>query len=1114
MAEVNQSLIKLTQDDKRRISNVAGYLTLITKANEAYAKSKIKDVIEAALPWSKCLAESFGIAAAPLKLLNFVLEKASKDTDPIILGHLACTLAYEEAIKHTIEWTAGPEGLFEESKAQLLLLQAENEVDISTFKLDSPLDHEFTKQAERRLQAAALIVGYTNAQIESLTGRVRERFPVCLSKVLTDGDKSKKFEPFRHYLQLGVPQLQRSYSARQKHLKYQQWLYEEAPVLGESPFALSDIYVEAECGDLTWGQIHESRMSIKNKSRTNIIPINPFVESNYCGGRKDALKTVMEYIADLSLKEAIIIQGVPGAGKSCFTLRLCAALRQEQMYPIWIRLKELDLSRNIADALPKAVRLSDDDRAIDDIFDNGAIFAETGLGRFEKVSRYVLILDGWDEISISDEGFQKRVNRMLDQVSNTYLARNPPVRIILTGRPSTEVTENTAILRDRTPILTLRPFRPANLEHYIKDLAQAVSNRPIDIDNDSLDSWQGFDPSKFDPLIERYQDEYGKMLDAAETGSLTLLGWPLLAHLTVRLISRWDGDPESLLKDTTTLYRNLVNLTCSKAGKSPDSIDGADEMRGQQRIVGDGLRALLQQTASAMSILGGDIITKEELSVHLKSPDATTDELINESMLAALMVSFYFKGGFEHLGCEFADRSFREYLFAEAIIEILKWYGHDTATNTAPLEERKEYWRDFVARDTRYQFSRKLSEMLAPQWLSPEVAKHLERLIEWEIARVSNRTPPIDAGRPTESLDMEGWRRVRDALADLWDWWGDGVHLRSQQNSETFQEFNEPYVCKLTKHSVPLTSRNRNIKPARTATLDAHLGDGLCRICALVHYQVAISEGWLTILNGDLNILPRPDQLWEGTSGTGRPSRRYQYAPGQDCQSWILFAPSGESPTYFANYIHRINAAGWRPKGSFPSGVTLAGVYLREAHLYGLNLTQANLQYANLEAARLSGSNLDGVILIGANLAGASLANASMDGAIFDGAILVKAMLTGASIVRGSFARCSLREANLQRARLDNAILSDTLLKKASFESASLAGANLVGANLFKVNFDLAKLDGADLSHVRHCKREQFEISRIDEFTKLPPKLEALKRGKLQYQPGSTEMLLTQQGEK
>jgi hypothetical protein len=241
----------------------------------------------------------------------------------------------------------------------------------------------------------------------------------------------------------------------QQHLNYQRWLFEEAPVLGKSPFALQHVYVDTECGKLTWGEI-VSRKKLRAEPgwpREEFVA-DPFSES--FGGRHPLLETVMELVAQPE-REPIIIQGVAGAGKSSFTLRLCQELRANYLRPIWVRVKDLDLTRHIEEALPAAVRLADElgrpTPAIprpDNLFSGGNLFAERGLGRFDKISRYVLILDAWDEISVSGEGFQQRVSRMLEQVRRTYLEnRNPPLRVVMTGRPAREVTEST-FLRDRT----------------------------------------------------------------------------------------------------------------------------------------------------------------------------------------------------------------------------------------------------------------------------------------------------------------------------------------------------------------------------------------------------------------------------------------------------------------------------------------------------------------------------------------------------------------------------------------------------------------------------------------------------------------------------------------
>ena len=1092
MAVIQPLQIKLTHAQKRSISKLAGLLTIasesFSKAGEVYEKSKFKDIIKSVLPWSEELADSLGPIALPLKLLNLVLAKATNDTDPLLLGHLSCTIAYEKAIKIAIGAIARPEGLFDEASAQLALIHPGEEIDLSSFDHRHPLDHDFSRQAELRLQTAALMVGYTGRQIEPLTIKVREHFPRCLHQVLTDTETRERFKPFYDYLQLGTSQQREAFHQRQEHLKYQRWLYEEAPVLGRSPFALKDIYVETECGVLTYGKIRESKRIAEKLPQFTDEAINPFVESELCGGRHPLLKTVLDLIADPLMKEAIIIQGVAGAGKSSFTLRLCIALQQEQLNPIWIRLKDLDLTRNIEDSLPAAVKISLDAWATKNFFEEDRIFKESGVGRFDKICRHVLILDGWDEISVSDEGFQKRLNKMLEQIQLLYLrARSPLVRVILTGRPTTEVADNT-LLRDNTPVLTLRPLCPNRLAEYVERIANAMKERPIDpMNKDATETWREVNPAKFTDVINQYRREYQQIQGDVESiglnedediwdvasatdhlpSSMAILGLPLLAHLTIRLISESKGDPRELVKTSTKLYRNLVDFTCGKSGKAPDALDEADDLRRQQRFFGEDLRSLLHQTASAMSVFGKDIIGYSELEARLnvegRNLSERAEELTKACVLSSLMISFYFKGGHEYLGCEFVHKSFREYLFAEAIIEELKRYGRDTSNSKRPLEERAEYWRDFERNDPRYNLSRRLSELLAPQWLKPEVAAHLENLIVWEIDRAEEQ-PSFDENLiATAPLNLGGWRRVRDALADIWDWWGDGAHLRPQVKITEYKdiEYSPPYVCHLIRYSAPLIAKHLNPQLSRTTTMDAHIGDGLCRLCALIHHRIALAEGW-----------PGWVKALSGNRSVSKP-RRYQSSVSQDELTWILFAPSGQDGEYFANYANRINSSGWYPSWNFPYNVTLSGVdlshanlvraslegvILNDANLNGANLDSANLVRAKLMRTSLNAANLNAANLENASLIHASLIHAKLIHTILDSAILDFVILDGATLDDASLARASLARASLVRASLDSADLFQS-----NFEGANLTRARLAYAKLDGAIFDGAILDGAIL---------------------------------------------------
>ena len=984
----------LQQDGKRKarrlVKGVKSISEFFGDAVEAFKGTGFPAAIEKAAPWAGVLGDAAAEALPPLKFFTKLAEELTKETDPEKLGLTACTIAYQRAVENAFKTESAPtdeKHAIAEARAQLDLLPSCEEVDIGTFSLAKSLQHEFVELANLHLQTVAIKVGYTESQVDRITARVQETFQHCLTLLLADSKTAEKFAPFKSYLELGGGEERQTRKALAAHANYQRWLYEEAPVLGRSPFALKHVYIETECGKLTWSEI-------KPDPRSNAPRLNPFSEEH--GGREPLMATVLNLIASPDLKEAIVVQGMAGAGKSSFTLKLCDELLKRQLHPIRVRIKDLSFDTHIKDALPNAVLFGDEDYTeatppVSNLFLDHSILTEKGVGPYRHLCKYVFIFDGWDEISLSDRGFQQKVAQMLDQINGYFLSQNaqkgnPRVRVILTGRPTSDIGE-TNCLREQTPILSIRRLRPKQLRQFVANLAAAVNAREplIQLSKDDgkvveEDHWTVPALTHFEPLFEKYENSFKKSGNAA-SGELDALGLPLLAHLAVRLISEWPDDPAQLVADTTTLYRHLMDLTCKKAGKAEDA---ADDSRDQHKIYEDELRDLLHQTAAAITIYGQENIPRKELALRLGMEPGQLDDRVardtKEQRLSSLLISFYFKGGHQSLGCEFGHKSFREYLFAEGIVEALKDYGRKQR-RTPP--ERANYWQDFDpndAGDHRYDFSRNLSELLAPQWLKPEVKRHLQRLIKWEIARAVlsksgeavSPNPAKRIGRPTETLDWQGWQQVRTGLADLWEWWGEGVHLRPQlvkerRGRETRLE--SAYVNDLIVHVAPSDPDARGQAYVRTTTIDANLGEGLFLLAALVHADMATSEQ-------EPNL-----------SETVQP-RKYQSIQQRNASECLLFKPSGNGREYFRNYIARINSASLQSSLNFPGSIFLGGVDLSDAdlsdaNLRGANLRGANLSFAYLRGAYLSFANLSFAYLSDADLSGADLSRADLSRAIF-----------------------------------------------------------------------------------------------------------------------------------
>jgi hypothetical protein len=1076
------SLTTLQQDGKRKAGRLVKGVKSITEffsdAIEGFKDTGFPSAIEKVMPWAGVVGEAAAEVLPPLAFFVKIAEELTKETDPEKLGLTACTIAYQRAVEKAFKAESAPtdeKHAIAEARAQLDLLPACEDVDISTFSLKNPLQHEFVELANLHLQTVAIKVGYTESQVDKITAQVQETFQHCLALLLADGKTAEKFAPFKTYLELGGGEERQARKALAAHANYQRWLYEEAPVLGRSPFALKHVYIETECGKLTWGQI-------KPDPRSAAPRLNPFSEAH--GGRQPLIETVLDLIGSPELKEAIVVQGMAGAGKSSFTLKLCDELLKRHLHPIRVRIKDLSFDTHIKDALSNAVLFGDENYSetvppVSNLFLDYSILGERGVGEYQHVCKYVFIFDGWDEISLSDRGFQQKVAQMLDQINGHFLSQNaqrgkPRVRVILTGRPTSDIGE-TNNLREQTPILSIRRLRPEQLRWFVGNLAAAVNARlpliPMPKDDGKAveeDRWTVPALTHFEPLFQKYEKSF-KESGSYVSGELDALGLPLLAHLAVRLISEWPDDPARLVEDTTTLYRHLIDLTCKKAGKSEDA---EDDSLDQHKIYEGELRDLLHKTAAAITIYGQENIPRKELALRLGMEPTQLDDRVErdtkEQKLSSLLISFYFKGGHQSLGCEFGHKSFREYLFAEGVVGALKDYGRKQR-RTPP--ERANYWQDFDPNDTsdfRYDFSRNLSELLAPQWLTPEVQRHLRRLIEWEIARavslnkgeVISPNPAKRIGMPTETLDWQGWQQIRTGLADLWEWWGEGVHLRPQlvkerRGRETKLE--PAYINDLIAHVAPFDPDARGSAYVRTTTVDARLGEGLCLLTALAHTYMASSEQEPSL------------------SETIQP-RKYQSVRQRNASEHVLFKPSGNGMIYFKNYIARINSAGWRSGSNFPGSIFLGMVDLRRANLNGVNLSRAFLRGADLSGANLIGANLNDANLNGVNLSRAFLRGADLSGAFLSGSDLRSAKLRRADLRRADLRRADLRRADLIGAYLGGAYLGGAKFNGAKFNGADLSRAYLNGADLSGAIFTDRQLEAARFEQIifndEVCDRE------------------------------------------
>ncbi len=925
-----------------KIKDVAEFLS---DAVEAMKDSQFVEALEAVAPWVGEVVDSSGIPF--VKFATSLLGKLLKQKDPEVLGRLACTLAYQRASVEAIRKAGEPDSKRDSRLVgkELKDFRASSAVDFKSLSLTNALSHEFIKEADRALLYYSEQAGYSERQRTSLQTLAHRYFVENLRLVLTHRETADKFEPFRNLIQMGAHELN-PYASLENHIEYQRRLFEEARLFNAEPFALQHIYVEGDCTQRKWSEVIGEQIDSFNPT-----PRIPLVE------------TVMKLIGDRAFDDAIVIQGVAGSGKSSLTLKLCRVLREHGLIPVRIRLRDVPLDMNIRDALPKAVLLHDPDTSLtergymppNDVFWGGLIFRERIFYNGMNLCPYVLVLDGWDEISLAaPAGFRSQVTRMLKELREEYLKnREPKVRIIVTGRPSVDVNESHFLLQN-TPLLELRTLTPDQLGELIDKVVEAIESAPL---GDVSERQKFTNRDSLDHILNDYRSHYADHRQA--TGATEIFSLPLLAHLALRLVAVSTTSIEEMLQNPTNLYRSLVDETVWRRGRFGEGTDPLVEQIGPDLE----LRRRLQETAAAITAYQKETIPFRELAIRLGFRPADLEKFASDSsknhVLTELLINFFFKGGNQKLGCEFLHKSFREYLYAEHLIEILKTFGE---SQTAPWPERsdEEYWKDFPEKSHLYKLSRRLAESVSSQWISKEVANHLRELIRWEIARSDTDRQPHDHAKQTKPLTTERWEYVRDGLADLWEWWGEGVHLRRPVYEDRRGPlFGDAYVDELTENIVArdFESHAAGMLMPRSATVDAHLGDALFRLNVLVHFEVACKRGWLGE-EEEKRIYRRPSATWEGASKPGNGPRRYQTLVRQDDKAWVLFCPAGVNPNYFQFYASRIDAAGWR--SPFPSGIQLLGVDLRETKLW-LGSAPITLGWSNISDGRLVAGDIRAV---------------------------------------------------------------------------------------------------------------------------------------------------------
>lgn len=311
-------------------------------------------------------------------------------------------------------------------------------------------------------------------------------------------------------------------------------------------------------------------------------------------------------IGDATFRDLIVVQAGPGSGKSAFTLRIANELLDQGFWPVLVRFRDLRLATfpDVGELIDDAIRIggSDDDSPHAEVGIVSALRSQTHDFRGTRLCKAVVILDGWDEVSLTGNiSYQAQLRDWLPRLRQYFEQRTPMVRVLLTGRPSSEVGTS-GVLHKATPILTMRPIRPEQLRQFAGCIEQRLRNPGLA----GVQARWSIDVARLQPVFEHYEGWFARLEepDRHADGSSTteVLGNPLLAYLSLRVLADPEVDLAAVLQRPTALYHALIETTVRHAGKGSDA--------GLQDAVhrgGEKLRRLLHEVAATISILRGAV---------------------------------------------------------------------------------------------------------------------------------------------------------------------------------------------------------------------------------------------------------------------------------------------------------------------------------------------------------------------------------------------------------------------------------------------------------------------------------------------------------------------------
>ena len=742
-----------------------------------------------------------------------------------------------------------------------------------------------------------------------------------------------------------------------------------------------------------------------------------------------------------SLDKIILIQGDSGQGKSVFCSMFFGEIYKEiypAYIPIIINLRELDSVQT----------------TLSGTFESHLEFHPvSGYDGWlnDPVRRYLIFLDGFDEIALESQEIKRLTRRILDCQKNTHN------QFLVTGRSifSQEIEDF--------------------FESYSNIIGAQFCIMSAKLRSEWIDKWSlaiadvnaGI---KFKEFLKKCPDEVIS----------ELAGEPLSLYLLAQLVQSKMISENDLLRPVSfearsIIYQKALDIALEKVHETNDF----QALKNQIDLDQDSLEYFLSEVASKFIFSNYRPIAISTVEDSFRSILRSSSESVPklqatrearsglERILKKLLTNFYARiyksQGTQYLS--FTHRSFSDFLYAGKIKNTLSNLINSCKENLEADEQ--------------------IFGVLSYGYLSEEVSQYViyHLLQDKSISSTPSKL-----------------KELFDKLYDLYWVWSNDFAFKNFQKTVPHVDVNLRHndihvglniIILLLKayHLGDFSLEKLNL--CENSSLSARDDEKLLRIIGYSYFLESqdSNEGACGVFSAILGKLFYNTRL-ENVKLQGVDLTNSDFHGGSFSRADLSRSKFSGANLSAVNFTRAILCGGDFRKSKMSDAVfrdanldraNLSEADLRDADLSGSNLKETSFRKANLENAKFSlseknddteiynsiNSDIDDKIL---SIDESENLESNFENADFSGANLNKADFEGLDLSGINFKEADLREANFRNSILDGVCFQDADLRKTNFESAYLSGADFRGAKLQDATFMQASL-----KEIRHDSNTTWE---------------------------------------